>query len=148
VCVNSPVTFTASGANTYSWSTASANAIITVTPSANTNYTVTGTDTNGCSSINSVLIKVNACVGIKKLSYDDDLTIIPNPNTGNFYVDLPEELNLSGYTIYNTMGQKVRQGPAETSRLGINARDLAPGIYILYLFNNDNLQLTIKFIRE
>lgn len=48
VCVNSPATFTANGANTYTWSTASNNTIITITPTSNANYSVSGTNALGC----------------------------------------------------------------------------------------------------
>jgi hypothetical protein len=57
VCANSPVTFTASGASTYTWSAGSAtNPIISVTPTANTSYTVTGTSTLGCVSSNTFVM--------------------------------------------------------------------------------------------
>ncbi len=48
VCAGGTTTLTASGASTYTWSTAQAATSITVSPTANTVYTVTGTDANGC----------------------------------------------------------------------------------------------------
>jgi hypothetical protein len=50
VCVNSPATFTASGANTYTWSTVSNNTVVSITPSTAASYTVNGTNTFGCVS--------------------------------------------------------------------------------------------------
>jgi hypothetical protein len=50
ICVNSPATFTASGANTYTWSTVSNNTIISITPTVAANYTVSGTNGFGCVS--------------------------------------------------------------------------------------------------
>ncbi len=48
VCAGGTTTLTASGASTYTWSTAQAATSITVSPTANTVYTVSGTDMNGC----------------------------------------------------------------------------------------------------
>jgi hypothetical protein len=60
-----PLTFTASGANTFTWSPAatlssSLGAVVTATPSGNTNYIVNGTNTlTGCSSSTNITIIVN-----------------------------------------------------------------------------------------
>lgn len=51
VCSNISTTLTASGGNTYNWSTGSSGPSIIVTPATNTNYTVTGLATTGCSNI-------------------------------------------------------------------------------------------------
>lgn len=48
ICIGSAATFTASGANTYTWSTGAASPSIAVTPSVNTIYSVSGTNSNGC----------------------------------------------------------------------------------------------------
>ncbi|MBL7931493.1 MAG: T9SS type A sorting domain-containing protein, partial [Bacteroidia bacterium] len=59
VCASSAVTFTASGANTYSWSSGSPASTETVNPSSTTSYTVTGTNTLGCSSMVTVTVTTN-----------------------------------------------------------------------------------------
>jgi len=59
-CAGSTGTLTASGANTYSWSTGQAAASTTVNPVSNSVYTVTGTDLNGCKSTYTTAVVVNA----------------------------------------------------------------------------------------
>ena len=59
VCAGSPVTLTAGGAATYSWSTSATTNTVSVTPATTTVYTVTGT-TTGCSNANTATITVNA----------------------------------------------------------------------------------------
>lgn len=58
ICAGESVTITASGANSYLWSTGQTSQSITVSPSSTTNYTVTGT-TNGCDGSEQVTVNVN-----------------------------------------------------------------------------------------
>ena len=55
-------TLTASGANSYRWSTGATTAAITVSPTATTTYTVTGTNAYGCTGTKSVTVTVNSTV--------------------------------------------------------------------------------------
>ena len=52
-------TLTASGANSYQWSTNATTASIVVDPTSTTTYTVTGTNSNGCTATASVTVTVN-----------------------------------------------------------------------------------------
>ena len=52
-------TLTASGANSYQWSTGDTTESITASPTVTTTYTVTGTNSYGCSATASVTITVN-----------------------------------------------------------------------------------------
>jgi large repetitive protein len=56
-CSGANVTLTASGGNTYAWSTSSSNASITVSSSGT--YTVTVTNSNGCKDTESQTVTVN-----------------------------------------------------------------------------------------
>ncbi|MCX7955029.1 MAG: PKD domain-containing protein, partial [Bacteroidales bacterium] len=60
VCEGTPVVLMATGANTYQWSNNIVNGSEIVPPIGNNVYYVTGTDVNGCTSIDSVVIVVNA----------------------------------------------------------------------------------------
>lgn len=60
-CIGSSVNLTASGANSYSWSTGSTSVSISDMPTSNTSYTVTGTNTvTGCSNTASQAVVVNS----------------------------------------------------------------------------------------
>ncbi len=59
VCVKTPVTLSASGGLTYSWSNGLTSLSIPVTPTANVSYTLTGTDASGCTNIATVTIVTN-----------------------------------------------------------------------------------------
>ncbi|MBC7695166.1 MAG: T9SS type A sorting domain-containing protein [Burkholderiales bacterium] len=58
ICSGNSVNLSASGANTYSWSTGASTASISVTPTTSTNYTVAGTNTLGCTTAKTVSVTV------------------------------------------------------------------------------------------
>lgn len=58
VCAGMPTTLTASGANTYSWSTGGIGSSVVVTPTTTSVYTVVGTSTTGCQGTSTVMIFV------------------------------------------------------------------------------------------
>jgi hypothetical protein len=61
VCLNSSATFTASGANTFTWVTTGnpTTSTLTVTPLVNTTYTVNGTNAAGCVGSKTVAVISN-----------------------------------------------------------------------------------------
>ncbi len=59
ICPGNSVTLTASGGNTYVWSTGANTAAINVSPPATTTYTVTVTNTAGCTVAVSATVTVN-----------------------------------------------------------------------------------------
>lgn len=59
ICLGTSTQLTASGANTYVWSTGATTAAITVSPASTTTYTVTGTDSNGCQNTANVTVTVD-----------------------------------------------------------------------------------------
>ena len=59
VCAGTEVTLTASGTDTYLWSTGATTASITITPTETTTYSVTGYDNNGCEATDAITITVN-----------------------------------------------------------------------------------------
>jgi hypothetical protein len=62
VCAGGSANLSASGADTYTWSTGSFSSSIAVTPSASTVYSVSGSNTIGCTSINTIAITVNTII--------------------------------------------------------------------------------------
>jgi hypothetical protein len=58
VCAGTSVTLSASGANTYAWDNNVSNGTA-FTPAATNTYSVSGTDANGCSNTDQVLVTVN-----------------------------------------------------------------------------------------
>ncbi len=59
VCDGESVTLTASGGNSYLWSTGESSISITVNPTTTTQYTVTVTDANSCENTDNVTVNVH-----------------------------------------------------------------------------------------
>jgi hypothetical protein len=64
ICSGETSTLTASGANTYTWSTSQILSDISVTPSVTSIYSVIGTDANGCSASTTKTLVVNSLPNI------------------------------------------------------------------------------------
>lgn len=64
ICQGNPVTLTAAGGTSYTWSGGLSGNPVTVTPAASTTYTVTGTDGNGCSNTVTSMVIVNAAPAV------------------------------------------------------------------------------------
>lgn len=63
ICPGGSVSYTASGANTYSWSTGATSSTLAVSPSVTTSYTVTGTS-SGCSMSMVKTVSVNTSFAV------------------------------------------------------------------------------------
>jgi gliding motility-associated-like protein len=59
ICQGTSVLLTATGANSYTWNNGTNSSTLTITPNTTTTYSVTGTDSNGCSNTEQVIITVN-----------------------------------------------------------------------------------------
>jgi len=86
ICFGEAVTLTASGATSYAWDNGVSNGVAFV-PTATANYTVTGTDDNGCSRQDQVLVEVKPIPQTPTIILDSD-TLYSDSETGNqWYLD-------------------------------------------------------------
>jgi gliding motility-associated-like protein len=94
VCSGSPVTFTATGASTYSWGGGIVNGVA-FNPTQTNSYTVIGTDANGCSSQAQQTVTVNPLPTI---------TVASSPINGTVCAGDPVTLVASGASTYSWNG--------------------------------------------
>lgn len=123
-CAGSPVTISASGADTYTWQPGNATGSgISVSPGTSSTYTVTGTNTiTGCTSAEAVVnVNVNALPTV---------TATANPNTtcSSGAVSLSAQTTATSYTWTSGNGVDVTNQNQQT--VSFPASGLTTGTYV------------------
>ena len=132
-------TLTASGADSYVWSTGETTASITVTPEETTKYSVVGTK-DGCESETEVT--VNVTVGINENSMDN-VNIYPNPTNGELKIQCA---GMQEITIFLPNGQTIATINVNSDSYILNMSDYNSGIYYLRVTtdNGTSIQKVLK----
>lgn len=113
VCQGGSVTLTATGVNAYSWNNNVTNGVV-FTPSSTQTYTVTGTDVNGCTTTDQVVVTVNP---------------LPNVNAGaDQSICIGGTITLSGsgaqtYVWNNSVSNGVPFNPVYTQTYTVTGTD-------------------------
>ena len=137
VCKGENVTLTASGAETYSWNNGVSDAIAFSPPLGTTTYTVTGTDGNGCTDTDEVIVTSEYCFEIPG-------ALSPNSDNNN---DTWEISGLQNYpnaiiSVFDRWGQKVFEGTSTSAPWDGKHQDkdlpTADYYYVIELGNGDN----------
>jgi gliding motility-associated-like protein len=137
VCSGNSSVLTASGADTYTWTSGPASAGYTVTPSVTTTYSFAGTNTvTGCTNTTSIMLIVNttptvaiASVSNPTLCSGNSTTITPggastytlNPGalSGSSFVVTPGAT--TQYTLSGTSGANCPSGNSVNTTINVNA---------------------------
>jgi hypothetical protein len=138
----------ASGADTYSWSTGANSAVTPVSPTVTTIYTITvSSNVTGCSNTGTTSLIVNACVGIQTQSSPiTGLSVYPNPNNGEFTIELNNNLSKT-FEISDVTGRIVFKGSSVTERTNVNINNLANGIYYIKVQSADQFEV-FKIVKQ
>jgi gliding motility-associated-like protein len=116
VCSGSPITLTASGASTYSWSGGVVNGTA-FNPTQSGTYVVTGTDANGCRNQAQQTVNVNPLPII---------TVVSDPINGTICAGAPITLLASGANSYSWTGgviNGVAFAPSQTATYTVIGTD-------------------------
>jgi len=146
ICVGEGVTLTANGANTYTWTGGINTNSIAVSPSVSTTYSASGSGTNSCVGRNTLQIIVSECTNIKAIASKTSIKVYPNPNNGEFTIELTN-INNSNITITNVLGQIIKSQKAELiNQINLNAID--KGIYFINVMENNQSVFRGSMIKE
>jgi len=149
ICVGETATLTATGANSYSWSTGSNIASTVISPTITTTYTVTGTTLEGCQKTLTITQAVSTCVSMNEIEdLNSSIKIFPNPNSGEFNVNLISLSENIAIEIYNVLGEIVYKTVPTKLNTIIKVNHLVNGFYQLCVTENGKVISREKMIKE
>jgi hypothetical protein len=64
------------------------------------------------------------------------LSLYPNPNRGEFSIELPQDIRSANYTLINVQSIPVCQGVVSHTNSHIQTMGLSAGLYIMHLRDN------------
>ena len=153
-CDQDPVTITASGANTYTWSNFGGNnASATYTFGINFTYTVSSSN-NGCVSSQTVEVTIINCLGVLELSANNSsFNVYPNPVSDfiTLKINAQKELNVA-VELLDATGKLILKENAsftkEKADFKLNISSLSAGTYYLKLNSKKESSQTLKILKE
>jgi PKD repeat protein len=105
-------------------------------------YSVTASNlVNGCSSSSDTVCVIQT--GINKLSVNSNnqLSIYPNPSSGQFTIKLQGNQNEYTVEAYNVIGEKIYQSVLSNSQNTINLNSQPPGMYLIYVKSDEGVAI-------
>lgn len=124
-------TLTASGADSYLWSTGETTASITVSPSQTTTYTVTGYNNDGCEAQAVITVEVKFSDIVEN---SVAAKVYPNPTKGNITI---EANGMQHVTISNILGQTIYDVTSNSDSMTLDLTQFGNGIFIVRISNNN-----------
>ena len=143
ICVGQQAVLSATGANTYSWSTAETTSSISVSPAIPTTYTVIGTNTSGCSKSVSIVQNVSTCTGIETIGSKTSGKVYPNPFSNELILAYTSPVSV---TIVNVLGETVYAYSFNSEYKTIDTSHFPAGIYYLEVIGSD--RTVIKLVKQ
>ena len=134
---------TATGAESYEWSTGEATASIVVSPIETTTYTVEGSNAHGCSAIAEAT--VTGGTGIEEANMALSAEVYPNPTHDKLFIKASESVNT--IEIFSMTGTLVERHACWSDYMEIDVQNLSPGMYIIRLVGNQEVE-TKRFVKE
>ena len=121
-----PITIAAAGsANSISWNTGSSAALLSV--SSPGTYILTGTNANGCSAQDTVVITADPCLALQ--AQEEIFNVYPNPVSNLLFINASE--NLKNVALFSSEGKLMMHINQNSAFVEMDMSLLASGIYIL-----------------
>ena len=147
ICNGASVTFTASGASSYTWTGGATGSVTVFSPSNSTSYTVSA-NSGTCVGLSVVNVMVTQCTGISKLiAGTAEFVAYPNPFSSSLKLENPTATAMN-VTLSDALGRVVYQAVIKGGEASeIDTQNLNEGFYVVTLSNNEGSS-TKKLIKE
>lgn len=154
VCVGTQVNYTASGANTYTWSMGLNGSTVSFTPVATAYYTVSATSLMGCKTSTTFFIVLNECLNNQEINESQDFRVLPNPVDDKLVLLAGKGWNgtCNSITLMDEHGKIVKvfsDSEMEGNPLGLtlNFSEIIKGVYLLTIQTEEKV-FTKKIIKN
>ncbi|MCU0359386.1 MAG: T9SS type A sorting domain-containing protein [Bacteroidia bacterium] len=145
ICTSNSAIITATGANSFTWSTAATGSVIALAPVNTSTYSVLGENSNNCRNSTNFTVSVFPCTGLNNITNEgSEVLIYPNPSQGVFKIVLKHSTQI---TITDSFGRLVY---TTSLKEGEHEIDLGPNTNGFYLLTaeNDKGRQTIQLATE
>lgn len=148
VCVGAPVNYSASGANTYTWSMGMNGASVSFTPVSTSYYTVSATSLMGCKTSTTFFVVLSECLNNAEIQESQDLLVLPNPVDDQLVLLAAKAWNgnYNSISLMDEQGKTVKvftESEMEHSPMGLilNFSGLIKGVYLLTIQTDEKVFL-------
>ncbi len=118
--------------------------------STNGTYTVELTVDNGCGTASTTkTVTIGQATSIEDINADKISKLYPNPNNGNFSIELNTENNYKELEIYNSIGLLIYRASISINEsiIEINMSNYSSGMYLVKL-KSETTNTNMKFIKK
>lgn len=115
------------------------------------NYYVCVTDDEGCEGC-SFIYEMTCCVGIEEALFDGEVSVYPNPNNGQFTLEVEMQRSMDMTVgLYDMVGKQVwideNLGNASSIRKQYDLSEVPDGVYFIRIYADDQMTVT-KLIKQ
>lgn len=114
------VQLSASGADSYLWSTGETTESITVAPTEDRTYSVTGYSQNGCTKTSTITVTIN--------KENEEVVLFPNPASDKATIYMPF---VDDVDVFNLYGEHIAHIKANREAVALDVRHFPDGVYIV-----------------
>lgn len=92
-----------------------------------------------------IRLELHNDVSVNKEVHPHEITLYPSPATDMIFLRGPEQP--FSYSISNMLGHAIHQGNCESGTCEVSAVDLEPGVYVVHVMVNDQLEM-LRFVKR
>lgn len=148
MCPGETIELTASGADSYQWSSPSFfMPVQTINPKLDvtTTFVITGTTNKGCTSTTTYQQIVSDCTSLNETAGISGLSLFPNPGKESF--ELRSSATINEIVIHDMAGRQVFTSHPATSSTRFTLDEVSSGVYFVTVSAGESIQV-LKLIKQ